>query len=202
MDIRQAAQAIRDSVTMRQVTELYGYQAKNDFICCPFHAGDRTASLRIYDGSGGWHCFGCGKHGSVIDFVMEHEGCNFKTAVHALDRTFGLNLLDDHENVFEASDGKHLQDAMDNFAEEALRLCNALRKGVEYKLEADTRRMMALEDKRADNPEELTADEWWALAGWKAEAEHDEYYRIDRMIEIGEEVKEWRRKARGARSAS
>ena len=36
-------------------------------IACPFHA-DSTPSLHLYD-NGKWHCFGCGKHGDVLDFI-------------------------------------------------------------------------------------------------------------------------------------
>lgn len=38
-------------------------------IKCPFHS-DRTASMALYP-NGGYHCFGCGKHGrNAIDFVV------------------------------------------------------------------------------------------------------------------------------------
>ena len=66
-----AAQVIRDSVTMDQILSLYGYRPKHGFICCPFH-GEKAPSLKIYKDTGGWHCYGCERGGSVIDFVMEH----------------------------------------------------------------------------------------------------------------------------------
>ena len=62
---------IRRILTAQQVAEFYGFQVgRSGFMKCPFHQGDHTASLKLYDGDGGWHCFGCGAHGSVIDFVM------------------------------------------------------------------------------------------------------------------------------------
>ena len=91
MTLKGAAQEIRDTVTMDQILGLYGYTPRHGFIVCPFH-GDKDASLKIYKGTGGWHCFGCGKGGSVIDFVMEHEGCDFRTAVEAIDHALGLRL--------------------------------------------------------------------------------------------------------------
>ena len=65
---------------------------------CPFHAGDRTASLKVYDAAPnprkrGWYCFGCQAGGSVIDFVMKMESCSFAEAVRAIDRDLNLNLL-------------------------------------------------------------------------------------------------------------
>jgi CHC2 zinc finger len=42
-------------------------------VACPFHE-DRTPSLHVYEGDGGWYCFGCGRGGSVIDFAAELFG--------------------------------------------------------------------------------------------------------------------------------
>ena len=92
MDIKHAAQVIRDTVTMDQILDLYGYQPKHGFMVCPFH-GDHDASLKVYKETRGWHCFGCGKGGSVIDFVMEHEGCDLaltiRTKIHTGRRITG-----------------------------------------------------------------------------------------------------------------
>lgn len=48
--------------------------------------------MKIYPGSGGWHCFGCGAGGSVIDFVMRLFDINFRQAVLRLDMDFRLGL--------------------------------------------------------------------------------------------------------------
>lgn len=78
---------------MREVVEHYGFEVNHaNCIRCPFHAGDRQASLHIYPGSGGFHCFGCGAHGSVIDFVMRLFNCSFKEAKERLDSDFHLGL--------------------------------------------------------------------------------------------------------------
>ena len=99
MQLMEAAQVIRDSVPMERVLSLYGYTVNSSgFMRCPFHAGDRTASLRVYDHDArssrrGWYCFGCHAGGSVIDFVMMHESCSFAMAVRAIDNALSLNLL-------------------------------------------------------------------------------------------------------------
>jgi CHC2 zinc finger/RepB DNA-primase from phage plasmid len=38
-------------------------------ITCPFHGGgeERTPSFHVYDGDGGWYCFGCERGGTIID---------------------------------------------------------------------------------------------------------------------------------------
>jgi DNA primase len=43
---------------------------------CPFHT-ERTPSFRVYRADGHYHCFGCGAHGSAIDFAMQTEGLSF-----------------------------------------------------------------------------------------------------------------------------
>lgn len=87
--------AVKETLTMDQVARRYGFDpSRAGFIKCPFHAGDRTASLKLYPGERGWHCFGCNRGGSVIDFVMELYGLDFRQAVVRLSFDFGLGLTD------------------------------------------------------------------------------------------------------------
>ena len=88
-----AAEIIRQSVTMKDICSHYGFEPNRaGFIHCPFHPGDRDASLKIYPNSRGWNCFGCGRGGSVIDFVEALCGVGFKEAVRIIDSTFNLGL--------------------------------------------------------------------------------------------------------------
>ena len=50
---------------------------------CPFHEDD-TASFIVTPAKNLWHCMGCGKGGSVIDFAMAHEGLSFRHAFEVL----------------------------------------------------------------------------------------------------------------------
>ena len=50
---------------------------------CPFHEED-TASLIVTPEKNLWHCMGCGKGGSVLDFVMAHDGLSFRHAFEVL----------------------------------------------------------------------------------------------------------------------
>ena len=84
---------IRRILTAQQVAEFYGFQVgRSGFIKCPFHANDNTASLKLYDGEGGFHCFACGAHGSVIDFVMRLFDLNFRQAALRINADFHLGL--------------------------------------------------------------------------------------------------------------
>lgn len=84
---------IKSRLPARQVLEHYGFTVDRAGFCkCPFHQGDNTGSLKVYDGSGGWHCFACGAGSSVIDFVMLHFGLPFVAAQEKLNEDFGLGL--------------------------------------------------------------------------------------------------------------
>lgn len=83
---------IRSAITTEQAARYYGFEIKRSgFLSCPFHTGDRTASLKIFP-DGGWKCFGCQKGGSVIDFTMELFQINFQQACVRLDNDFRLGL--------------------------------------------------------------------------------------------------------------
>ena len=86
------AAAIREAVPMAQAAEYYGLEAnRSGFALCPFHRED-TPSLKLYPQ--GFYCFGCGKGGDVIRFVMELFGITFSQAVTRLSSDFHLGLLD------------------------------------------------------------------------------------------------------------
>lgn len=87
------AQEIRSRISADDVARHYGFEPnRSGFIKCPFHQGDHTASLKLYPGTGGFHCFGCGAHGSVIDFVMKLFDLSFPQAVVRLSSDFNLGL--------------------------------------------------------------------------------------------------------------
>jgi DNA primase len=56
---------------------------------CPFHK-EKTPSFTVSEEKGFYHCFGCGAHGSVFDFVMQSEGLSFPEAVERLAAQAGM----------------------------------------------------------------------------------------------------------------
>jgi len=92
--LTNTADIIRSSITMTDICNMYGYTPNHaGFIICPIH-NEKTASLRVYSGQGGWHCFGCNTGGSVIDFVMHIFGINFRQAIERIDSDFNLHLTE------------------------------------------------------------------------------------------------------------
>ena len=84
------AEEIKARVRMPDVCDKYGLAVNRaGFAVCPFHT-EKTASMKVY--KNGFHCFGCGAHGSVIDFVMHRFGLDFGGAVTRLNFDFQLGL--------------------------------------------------------------------------------------------------------------
>ncbi|GAB2573166.1 DNA primase [Gracilibacillus alcaliphilus] len=58
-------------------------QGRNYFGLCPFHS-ENTPSFSVNQEKQIYHCFGCGKGGNVISFIMEMEGYTFQQAIQFL----------------------------------------------------------------------------------------------------------------------
>ena len=69
---------ISDLVARADVVEVIGRRvqlkkAGREFkACCPFH-DEKTPSFTVSPTKGFYHCFGCGAHGTPIDFLMEFD---------------------------------------------------------------------------------------------------------------------------------
>ena len=66
-----------------------GYKA-----CCPFHA-EKTPSFTVSATRNSFHCFGCGKGGGAIRFVMDYENLPFVEAVRKLAGKYGVHLIEE-----------------------------------------------------------------------------------------------------------
>ncbi len=63
----------------------------NWMACCPFHQ-EKTPSFSVNPSKGYYKCFGCGKGGSVYNFLMEMEGLNFPEAIKRVAEISGVML--------------------------------------------------------------------------------------------------------------
>ena len=59
--------------------------------CCPFH-NEKTPSFWVSPDKQFYHCFGCGKHGTVLGFLMDHDHLAFPEAVEELATRLGLTV--------------------------------------------------------------------------------------------------------------
>ncbi|HQW02849.1 MAG TPA: CHC2 zinc finger domain-containing protein, partial [Saprospiraceae bacterium] len=58
---------------------------------CPFHH-EKTPSFNVSPTKNIYKCFGCGKAGGAINFVMEHEGYDYPEAIHYLAGKYSIQL--------------------------------------------------------------------------------------------------------------
>lgn len=85
-------EAIKDRVSAVDVCRHYGIDLdRAGFTRCPFH-GEKTASMKVYDGRRGYYCFGCHRGGDVINFTQAYFGLSFVDAAKKLNADFGLGL--------------------------------------------------------------------------------------------------------------
>ena len=63
----------------------------NMFGLCPFHS-EKTPSFSVSRDKQIYHCFGCGKGGGVINFIMEIENLSFPEAVEFLAKRAGMPM--------------------------------------------------------------------------------------------------------------
>ena len=61
---------------------------------CPFH-GEKSPSFSVSPAKQFYHCFGCGKSGNAIGFLMDHGGMSFIEAVKDLAQQYGLQVPED-----------------------------------------------------------------------------------------------------------
>ena len=61
---------------------------------CPFH-GEKSPSFSVSPTKQFYHCFGCGKNGNSISFLMDHAGMTFIEAVKDLAQQYGLQVPED-----------------------------------------------------------------------------------------------------------
>lgn len=81
---------LRVNVSLSDTAAQYGLKLERDgyeFVaCCPFHAED-TPSFTIFTGKDHvqrFHCFGCGEHGDIVDFVEKIKGVGKAEAIKIL----------------------------------------------------------------------------------------------------------------------
>jgi DNA primase len=63
---------------------------------CPFH-NEKTPSFTVSPAKGIYKCFGCGKGGNVVNFIMEHENLTYPEALKWLARKYHIEVVEKEE---------------------------------------------------------------------------------------------------------
>ncbi len=84
MDTAQILDVVSEFVTLRR-------RGANYVGLCPFH-NEKTPSFSVSPSKGICKCFGCGKGGNVVHFIMEHEQLNYYEALRFLAKKYNIEI--------------------------------------------------------------------------------------------------------------
>lgn len=96
LDATEIVDVISDFVTLKR-------RGANYIACCPFH-NEKTPSFSVSPSKGIFKCFGCGKAGSAVTFVMEHEQMTYPEALKYLARKYGIEVHEQEESAEDTAD--------------------------------------------------------------------------------------------------
>jgi DNA primase len=91
---------IQELIARADVVEIVGRYVQlkkggaNFMGLCPFH-GEKSPSFTVSPTKQFYHCFGCGKNGNAIGFLMDHAGMTFIEAVKDLAQQYGMQVPED-----------------------------------------------------------------------------------------------------------
>lgn len=91
---RQTVDRIKDAANIVEVVSEFVTLRKsgaNYKGLCPFHA-EKTPSFMVSPSRGTCHCFGCGKGGTAVSFIMEHEQMTYPEALRWLARKYHIEI--------------------------------------------------------------------------------------------------------------
>ncbi|MDE6198921.1 MAG: DNA primase, partial [Muribaculaceae bacterium] len=80
LDTADIVDVVSDFVTLKR-------RGANYIGLCPFH-NERTPSFSVSKSKGICKCFSCGKGGSPVNFIMEHEKMSFNEALRYLAKKY------------------------------------------------------------------------------------------------------------------
>ncbi len=93
LDTAQIADVVGDFVTLKK-------RGANYTACCPFH-NEKTPSFYVSPAKGIYKCFGCGKSGTAVGFVMEHESLSYVEALKYLAKKYHIEVVEKEESAEE-----------------------------------------------------------------------------------------------------
>ena len=93
LDTAQIVDVVSDYVTLKRRGASY-------VACCPFH-NEKTPSFYVTPSKGIYKCFGCGKAGTAVGFVMEQEHCSYVEALRYLARKYHIEIVEAEESAEE-----------------------------------------------------------------------------------------------------
>jgi DNA primase len=89
LDAADITDVVSEFVTLRR-------RGVNMLGLCPFH-NEKTPSFTVSPAKGIFKCFGCGKGGNAVNFIMEHESLSYPEALKWLARKYNIDVVEEEE---------------------------------------------------------------------------------------------------------
>ena len=93
IDTARIEEVVGDFVTLKR-------QGGSYWACCPFH-NEKTPSFHVVPSRGIYKCFGCGKAGSAVGFLMEYERLSYSEALRYLANKYHIEIREKEETAEE-----------------------------------------------------------------------------------------------------
>jgi len=85
-DVAEITEVVSDFVTLKK-------RGVNYLGLCPFH-NEKTPSFTVSPAKGIYKCFGCGKGGNSVNFIMEHEHLDYVGALKYIARKYHIEVVE------------------------------------------------------------------------------------------------------------
>lgn len=149
---------------------------------CPFH-NEKTPSFTVSPNLGIYKCFGCGKGGNVVDFVMEHEKLTYPEALRMLASRYHIEIEEDYSNKEELSEQVMLREGLYSVLEFARKFfIEKLNEGGDANIGKDYFRERGINDITSDD-----FDLGYAPDSWRTFTEYafKNQYEADILLKAG-----------------
>ena len=152
LDTARIEEVVGDFVTLKRRGSSY-------VACCPFH-NEKTPSFHVTPSKGIYKCFGCGKAGSAVGFVMDYEHMTYPEALRYLARKYNIEIKEEEETAEQIAARQRSESlmAVSEFARQYF--CDQLKQG--------EGRAVGYQYYRSRHIEDATLEQWslgWAPSG-------------------------------------
>ena len=111
LDATNVVDVISDFIQLKQ-------RGANQLGLCPFHS-EKTPSFTVSPSKNIYKCFGCGKAGNAVTFLMEHEKLNFPESIRYLAKLYNIEL-EETESTDEQKEIQSIRDSLFVITDRAL----------------------------------------------------------------------------------
>ncbi|MEJ6629914.1 MAG: CHC2 zinc finger domain-containing protein, partial [Burkholderiaceae bacterium] len=177
---------IQDLIARTDVVDVVGKHVQlkkggaNYMGLCPFH-GEKSPSFSVSPTKQFYHCFGCGKNGNAIGFLMDHTGASFVEAVHDLAQQTGLTVPEEQTSPEQRAQAAAQRTQQNNLVD----VMSQAMKGYQKTLKSDQRAVAYLKGRGLTGQVAKDFALGYAPEGWRFLSTVFPDYTADSLVQCG-----------------